>query len=219
MWRQSSEIKAPRITQLFVFFQQHFESFWTILILEHLTATQEAFTRARANVVYAETKMNKASRFICFALLYWMKKKTFFCEAVFCFSYLYFFLSLIFMPLWNHWFGPESSYQLMVRLNWFSNRCDLNSPLVFIWESCKSDKPTPNWSVQLYSTIVLKFLLDSNFSKASSRSHAIFQLRISKRERVFEAAKTGQKVELHHRQVSDLRAWHEQMLQTSFWVK
>lgn len=31
--------------------------------------------------------------------------------------------------------------------------------------------------------------------KASSRSHAIFQLRISKRERVFEAAKTGQKVE------------------------
>eukprot|EP00435_Cladocopium_sp_Y103_P040469 s892_g11.t1 len=30
---------------------------------------------------------------------------------------------------------------------------------------------------------------------ASSRSHAIFQLRISKRERVFEAAKTGQKVE------------------------
>ncbi|CAL1139757.1 unnamed protein product [Cladocopium goreaui] len=36
---------------------------------------------------------------------------------------------------------------------------------------------------------------ETKMNKASSRSHAIFQLRISKRERVFEAAKTGQKVE------------------------
>ncbi|CAE7217827.1 KIN7I [Symbiodinium natans] len=36
---------------------------------------------------------------------------------------------------------------------------------------------------------------ETKMNKASSRSHAIFQLRISKRERVFEASKTGQKVE------------------------
>ena len=140
-----------------------------------IPSNEESFTRARANVVYAETKMNKAPlRYVQFSVWtsFWARHS---CEqfASFCSCSLWFWDILSCFMRYCH----DMSWYCKIFTIFYHLLPPRTTLLITTYE--------------LPPTTVHRVLT----GEASSRSHAIFQLRISKRERVFEAAKTGQKVE------------------------